>query len=45
MVLYTNCMMWENVALYSRWGFVEMGRRSEYGYERVYFAKDLAAEA
>lgn len=46
LVLYTNRMMWENVALYGRWGFVETGRRHEDGYERVYFAKDLpVAEA
>ena len=45
LVLYTNVMMWENVALYGRWGFAETGRRREDGYERVYFAKDLAAEA
>ena len=37
--LYTNVLMAENLALYSRLGFRETGRVSEKGYERVYMAK------
>jgi GNAT superfamily N-acetyltransferase len=39
--LYTNVMMTENIALYSRAGYVETGRISEAGFERVYMAKQL----
>ncbi|MDQ2804696.1 MAG: GNAT family N-acetyltransferase [Pseudomonadota bacterium] len=39
--LYTNVLMTENLALYSRRGFRETGRISEKGYERVYMAKKL----
>lgn len=39
--LYTNVKMYENFALYNRMGFKEIGRRTESGYERVYFKKDL----
>jgi ribosomal protein S18 acetylase RimI-like enzyme len=37
--LYTNAAMTENLALYSRLGYREVGRRSEHCFERVYFAK------
>jgi ribosomal protein S18 acetylase RimI-like enzyme len=40
--LYTHVMMTENIALYLRLGFVETGRVSEKGFDRVYMAKALA---
>ena len=39
--LYTHVLMTENVALYARLGFIETGRVSEHGYQRVYMAKRL----
>lgn len=39
--LYTNAAMTENLTLYPRIGYVEVARRSEDGFERVYFTKDL----
>jgi GNAT superfamily N-acetyltransferase len=39
--LYTNAAMEENLALYPRLGYVETGRRTEDGFSRVYFRKDL----
>jgi ribosomal protein S18 acetylase RimI-like enzyme len=43
--LYTNERMWENVALYNRLGFEEVGRRAEGGYRRVFMRKRLAPPA
>jgi ribosomal protein S18 acetylase RimI-like enzyme len=40
--LYTHVMMTENIALYKKLGFVETGRVSEKGFDRVYMAKALA---
>ncbi|MBV8577625.1 MAG: GNAT family N-acetyltransferase [Acetobacteraceae bacterium] len=40
--LYTNEAMVENIALYSRIGFVETHRGQEQGLRRVYMAKALA---
>lgn len=40
--LYTNARMAGNLALYPRLGYVEVGRRSEDGFDRVYFTKPLA---
>ena len=40
--LYTNAKMTENLALYPRLGYAETARRSEDGFERVYFEKRLA---
>jgi ribosomal protein S18 acetylase RimI-like enzyme len=40
--LYTNEKMVENIALYSRLGYVEIGRRSEQALQRVYMSKRLA---
>lgn len=37
--LYTNERMVENVQLYRRLGYEEVGRRSEHGFARVYFRK------
>lgn len=39
--LYTNVKMWENLGLYAKMGFVETERKTDAGYERVYFRKDL----
>ncbi|KAH7136812.1 acyl-CoA N-acyltransferase [Dactylonectria estremocensis] len=41
LTLFTNIKMHENLALYPKMGFVETERRTESGYERVYFRKDL----
>jgi ribosomal protein S18 acetylase RimI-like enzyme len=40
-VLYTHVLMTENIALYKKLGFVETGRVSEKGFDRVYMAKSL----
>lgn len=40
--LYTHALMTENQALYKRLGFVETGRVTEKGFERVYMTKQLA---
>ena len=39
--LYTNVKMVENVALYGKLGYQEVGRWSEDGFERVFFSKAL----
>ncbi|KAK7454817.1 hypothetical protein CaCOL14_005883 [Colletotrichum acutatum] len=39
--LYTNVKMYENLILYPKMGFVETERRTEDGYERVYFRREL----
>jgi ribosomal protein S18 acetylase RimI-like enzyme len=39
--LYTNVMMTENIALYSRVGYVETHRGAEKGLHRVYMTKRL----
>lgn len=40
--LFTNERMHENIALYTKIGFTETGRRTEDGFNRVYFRKELA---
>ena len=40
--LYTHVMMVENIALYTRLGFVETGRGRDGGYDRVFMTKCLA---
>jgi ribosomal protein S18 acetylase RimI-like enzyme len=40
--LYTQDIMIENLALYSRNGYVEYARRAELGLDRVYMRKQLA---
>jgi len=42
--LYTNAAMAENLLIYPALGFVETERRSENGFERVYFAKYIQSE-
>ena len=39
--LYTNEKMTENLAFYPKLGFAEINRRSEAGFNRVYFRKTL----
>ena len=39
--LYTNARMTENLALYPRLGYRETARRTEDGFDRVYFEKSL----
>jgi len=39
--LYTNEAMTENLAIYPRLGYTEVGRGAEHGYNRVYFEKRL----
>ncbi|KAL4731132.1 hypothetical protein ACLX1H_000093 [Fusarium chlamydosporum] len=39
--LYTNVVMVENLGLYVKMGFIETERRTEDGFERVYFRKEL----
>jgi len=40
--LLTNALMAANIALYTRLGFTETGRRTEKGRARVYMAKPLS---
>jgi ribosomal protein S18 acetylase RimI-like enzyme len=40
--LYTNAKMIENLAIYPRLGYAETARRSEDGFDRVFFRKELA---
>lgn len=37
--LYTNEKMAENLSIYPRLGYREVGRRSEHGFDRVFFEK------
>ena len=39
--LYTNARMTENLSLYRRLGYVEVGRRREHGFSRVFFEKTV----
>ena len=40
--LFTNAVMVENQAFYSRLGYTQYARRNEEGYDRVFFRKPLA---
>ncbi|KAJ5097001.1 hypothetical protein N7456_007722 [Penicillium angulare] len=42
LTLYTNEKMYENLGMYVKMGFAETGRRTEDGFERVYFRKELS---
>ena len=37
--LYTNALMTENLSHYPRLGYIQCDRRSEHGFDRVYFRK------
>jgi ribosomal protein S18 acetylase RimI-like enzyme len=39
--LYTNALMTENLAYYRRLGYLEVERREEAGFDRVFFVKPL----
>jgi GNAT superfamily N-acetyltransferase len=39
--LYTNALMVQNIAIYAGRGYVETGRRTEKGFQRVYMEKRL----
>lgn len=39
--LYTNEKMTDNLAIYPKLGYVEVSRRTENGFNRVYFEKPL----
>ena len=41
LALYTNEVMVENIAIYTRLGYRETERRSEHGYNRVFMEKRL----
>jgi ribosomal protein S18 acetylase RimI-like enzyme len=43
MRLYTNALMVENIALYSRLGWEETHRATEHGFDRVYFRRRVSA--
>lgn len=45
LTLYTNEKMVENLGIFAKMGFVEVNRRVEDGYSRVYFRKTLAVDA
>jgi GNAT superfamily N-acetyltransferase len=40
--LYTNLKMTENLTLYPRLGYTEVDRRTENGFQRVFFSKPTA---
>lgn len=42
--LYTNAAMVENLAMYPKRGYEERGRRTEDGFDRVYFARAVPDE-
>lgn len=43
--LYTNARMTENLALYPRLGYVQTDRRTEDGFDRVFFRKIVEGSA
>ncbi|WP_125099287.1 GNAT family N-acetyltransferase [Leucobacter chromiireducens] len=43
--LYTNAKMTENLSYYPRRGYVEVDRRTEHGFDRVFYAKVLDPRA
>jgi GNAT superfamily N-acetyltransferase len=44
MTLFTHEVMIENLAIYGHLGYVEVARRSENGYHRVFMEKQLRAD-
>jgi len=42
--LYTHAKMTRNLALYRRRGWVEVERRTEHGFDRVYMERWLGAD-
>ena len=43
--LYTNEKMTENLAIYPRLGYVEVARRTQDGFQRVFFEKAISGPA
>jgi len=43
--LYTNEKMTDNLSIYPRLGYVEVARRHEDGFDRVFFEKRLSGPA
>jgi hypothetical protein len=43
--LYTNAAMEENLVLYPRLGYREVGRRRDGGFDRVFFTKSMRSDA
>ena len=41
MRLYTNEKMIDNLSIYPKLGYVEVARRTESGFNRVYFERSL----
>jgi hypothetical protein len=41
--LYTNEKMTENLSIYPKLGYVEIDRRTENGFNRVYFEKAVTS--
>lgn len=39
--LYTNALMTENIAIYTKRGYIQQGRRTEKGFDRIYMMKSL----
>ncbi len=39
--LYTNSLMTENIAIYTKRGYIQQGRRTEKGFDRIYMVKSL----
>ena len=42
--LYTHAAMTENLAFYPRLGYTEVERRTDNGFERVFFSKHLGTD-
>ena len=42
--LFTNAKMYENLEMYQNLGYKEVERRTEAGYDRVYFRKELKSK-
>lgn len=41
----TNVKMYENIGLYNKLGFMEVGRHNEEGFDRVFFRRDFRIES
>ena len=39
--LYTNALMTENIAIYTKRGYIQQDRRTEKGFDRIYMTKSL----
>ena len=41
LTLYTNAKMYENLTIYAKIGYVEVDRKVDEGYDRVYYRKEI----